>query len=218
MTLDITIIIVVATCMISFNAFNKEDLKYRLAFSPYEVKHHQKYTKYITHMFVHADITHLLFNMLSFYFLGKELLQATAIPEIGLNDGLIASYGSAIGSAHFIVLYFLGGIFATVWPMLRNYDNPAYVSLGASGAVSAVIFATILWNPKLELSLMFLPIPIPAYIFGPLYLAFEFWAFRRNKTNIAHDAHIGGALFGVIYVLIINFDKGKELIQIIFHR
>lgn len=207
MTLDITIIIVVATCMISFNAFNKEDLKYRLAFSPYEVKHHQKYAKYITHMFVHADITHLLFNMLSLYFVGRLLEML-----------LVVHYGRILGELHYFTLYFLGGFFATFWPMLRNHDNPNYLSLGASGAVSSILFACIIWEPRLELSLMFLPIPIPAYIFGPLYLAFEFWAFRRNKTNIAHDAHIGGALFGVIYVLIINFDKGKELIQIIFHR
>ena len=82
--------------------------------------------------------------------------------------------------------------------------------------MSAVIFAAILWDPQMELMIMFLPIPIPAYIFGPLYLAFEYWADRRGGTGIAHDAHIGGAIFGVLYVLIINIDKGKEFLSALF--
>jgi membrane associated rhomboid family serine protease len=82
--------------------------------------------------------------------------------------------------------------------------------------VSAVIFAAIRWMPGMELYLMFIPIPIPAFIFGPLYLAFEYWSHKRGGTGIAHDAHIGGAIFGVLYVLIINIDKGKEFLGHIF--
>ncbi|MFK7786217.1 MAG: rhomboid family intramembrane serine protease, partial [Crocinitomicaceae bacterium] len=107
-------------------------------------------------------------------------------------------------------------LFATIVPYIRNKDNPGYRSLGASGAVSAVIFAAILWNPEMRLSLFFIPIAIPAYIFGPLYLLFEFYMDKRGGGRIAHDAHIGGAIFGVLYVLIINIDKGKEFINLFF--
>ena len=86
----------------------------------------------------------------------------------------------------------------------------------ASGAVSAVIFAAILWNPRMRLSFFFIPIGIPAYIFGPLYLAFEFYMDKRGGSGIAHDAHIGGAVFGILYVLFINIDKGKEFFAAIF--
>jgi membrane associated rhomboid family serine protease len=68
----------------------------------------------------------------------------------------------------------------------------------------------------MEMGLIFLPILIPAYIFGPLYLAFEYWAFKKNKTNIAHDAHLGGALFGILFILALNIEKGKDFLQIIF--
>lgn len=216
MSLSITLIIIIFTVIVSIQGFNNRDFMYRMAFSPYDVKHRGKHLKFLTHMFVHSDWGHLLFNMLSFYFLGDALLYYTASPMNHISDGLIATYGPIAGIAHFLVLYLLGGIVATLWPMIRNHDNPSYVSLGASGAVSSVIFAMIIWNPKMELMLMFIPIPIPAYIFGPLYLAFEFWAFRRGKTNIAHDAHIGGAIFGIIYILIINIEKGKQLITLIF--
>jgi membrane associated rhomboid family serine protease len=159
----------------------------------------------IGHLFIHADVMHLAFNMMSLYFLGTILEQE-----------LIYTYGEVRGESHFFVIYVLGGLFATLIPYIRHQDNPSYKALGASGAVSAVIFAAIVWNPQMELMIMFLPIPIPAYIFGPLYIAFEYWADRRGGTGIAHDAHIGGAIFGILYVLIINIDKGKEFLSALF--
>ena len=82
--------------------------------------------------------------------------------------------------------------------------------------MSAVIFAAILWNPTIDLQFLFIPIPIKAWLFGILYLVAEYFMDRRGGTNVAHDAHIGGALFGILYVLIINIDKGKEFIHAIF--
>jgi membrane associated rhomboid family serine protease len=157
-------------------------------------------------MFLHADAIHLMFNMFTLYFLG-DLLERQ----------FILHWGIGAGSIHFFILYFFGGIFATFLPYKRNHENMNYRALGASGAVSAVVFAAILWNPTMQLSLMFIPIPIPAYMFGPLYLLAEYYADRKGNTGIAHDAHIGGAIFGIIYVLFINIDKGKELLHLIFH-
>jgi membrane associated rhomboid family serine protease len=156
-------------------------------------------------MFVHADTTHLFFNMFALYMFGENM-------EVSLQY----TYGLVPGSIHFIILYFAGGFAATIWPFIRNHDNVSYSSVGASGAVSAIIFAMILWYPEMELFLLFIPIPIPGYIFGALYLAFEYYMSRSKTSRIAHDAHFGGAIFGIIYILIINIDKGKELLDLIF--
>lgn len=217
MQLNALIILIIITVLISIQAFNKPAFFYDWSFSPYEVKHKRKYAKFFTHIFIHADWGHLIFNMMSLYFLGDALLNGIVFQNIVVVSGFVQQYGQIMGTAHFVVLYLLGGLFSTFWPMIRNQDNPNYLSVGASGSVSAVIFACILWNPFMDLEFIFLPgIPIPALVLGPVYLAFEFWAFRRGKTNIAHDAHIGGAIFGLLYVLIINIDKGKELINQIF--
>lgn len=177
----------------------------RFIFIPYSAKHDGNKIGIIAHILLHANWMHLIFNMAALYMLGEFLLA-----------GLRAQFGDAAGQLHFLALYVLGALFATMIPYIRNQDNPNYRSLGASGAVSAVVFAFILWNPTMQLSLLFLPIPIPAYIFGPLYLLFEFYMDKRGGTGIAHDAHIGGAIFGIIYTLIINIDKGKEFIHAIF--
>jgi membrane associated rhomboid family serine protease len=208
MGLSITLIIVVLTVLISLQGFKSNSFINKTAFSPFLVKHQGEHLRIVSHIFVHADWAHLLFNMISFYLFG-ELMEAQ----------LYSKYGFLLGNVHFSVIYFVGGLAATVIPFIRNRDNGNYLSLGASGAVSSIIFAAILWNPTMELGLFIIPgLFIPAYIFGPLYLAFEFYAFRRGKTNIAHDAHIGGAIFGVIYILFINIDKGKELMDLIFQK
>lgn len=202
MELNVMTLIILITVVVSIAAFNNQSILERFMFIPYDVKHYDNKIRVFSHMLIHANWGHLLFNMMSFYFLGKILLVQ-----------FMWNYGEWAGQLHFLTLYVLGALFATVIPYVRNSDNPSYRSLGASGAVSAVVFAFILWNPTLKLSLLFLPIPIPAYIFGPLYLLFEFYMDKRGGSGIAHDAHIGGAIFGVIYALIINIDKGKEFLD-----
>jgi membrane associated rhomboid family serine protease len=205
MTFSALIVIIVITSLISFNAFSDDRLFDKLHFSAYRIKHHGEYYRFISNVLIHADLTHLLFNMFSLYFLGEAM-------EFFLFD----YYGKQVGEFHFLMIYILGGVMANVYAYFRHQNDPGYRSVGASGAVSAVIFAAIMWMPGMELYLMFIPIPIPAFIFGPLYLAFEYWSHKRGGTGIAHDAHIGGAIFGVLYVLIINIDKGKEFLGHIF--
>jgi membrane associated rhomboid family serine protease len=197
-----TILIIIATAIISFMGFKNPQLISKWVFSPYRVKHNNELSRFISHMFIHADLSHLLFNMISFFMFGAMI-----------EGELDIHFGNSNGMIHFLILYFVGGLFSTLWPYIRNQENVNYLSLGASGAVSAVVFAGIMWNPTMKMGLIFLPIMIPAYIFGPLYLAFEFWMFKRQKTNIAHDAHIGGAVFGVLYILLINADKGREFLH-----
>lgn len=206
MSITLLTIIIILTVIVSLRAFKDANTTDKLMYMPYRCKHNGEYYRILGHVLIHADMTHLAFNMFSLYFLGSLLEQ-----------NFMFEFGVFKGEFHFLLIYVFGGIFATLIPYARNQDNPNYRSLGASGAVSAVIFAAILWNPTMQLGLLFIPFPIPAYIFGPLYLAFEYFADKRGGTGIAHDAHIGGAIFGILYVLIINIDKGKEFFSLIFN-
>ena len=193
--MTITILIIAVTVVVSFSAFNNDELNYKLPFSPYLAKHKNEWWRVITHAFVHADHMHLFFNMYVLYNFG-ELIEAT----------LRNAYGDFTGGLYFIGLYFGGIIFATLPSLQKHSDNSLYRSVGASGAVSAVLFAFIMVYPKAPLSLMLIPIPIPAYIMGALYLAFETYSNNNRSTNIAHDAHLAGAVFGIVYMVVLNFE------------
>lgn len=203
--MSINLIIIILTSLISFSAFKNQAILNKYAFIPYQVKYCAEYVRLISHAFLHVDLAHLLFNMFSLYMFG-ELIE----------HQLVLNYGAFLGELHFLIIYFVGALLATVWPYIRNSNNDLYISVGASGAVSSVIFASMLWNPTMEVGIIFLPFYIPSYIFAPIYLAFEYWSLKRGKSNIAHDAHIGGALFGILYVAIINFEKIRLFIQLIF--
>ncbi len=200
----VTFIIIVLTVLISLRAFKDNDLKYKMIFYPYKVNHEKELYRIGTHILIHADTMHLIFNMFVLFSFGRSL-------EFIFRD----YFGPGMGSVHFFVLYALGGIAASIWPFLRNKNNPNYMSLGASGAVSAVLFASILWMPEGGIYLLFIPFEIPAWLFGILYLAFEFYMSRRGSSGVAHDAHFGGAIFGILYVLFINFKKAPEFINYI---
>lgn len=216
MELNVLTVILIGTIIVSMMAFNDSSLKEKMLYSPYDVKRNKNYARIFGHMLIHADYMHLAFNMMSLYFLGRVFLDAGNVQYVGVSDTLTMVFGSTKAQIHFAILYVFGGLFATIIPYIRHQDNPSYRSLGASGAVSAVIFAAILWNPAMEIHFFFIPFGIPAYIFGPLYLAFEYYQDKKGNTGIAHDAHIGGAIFGIVYVLIINIDKGKEFLGHIF--
>ena len=203
MTFSVLIAILIVTIILSINAMNKDDLKNRMMFVPFLSKNHNQSYRIFTHLFIHADIQHLAFNMFSLYFLGSIL-----------ESELIQHFGFIKGEIHFVTLYFLGGLFSTLIPYYRNHDNPNYRSLGASGAVSAVVFAFVIWNPFADLVVMV--IPMKAWIFGILYLGLEIWLDKRGGTGVAHDAHIGGAIFGIFFILIINIEKGIDILNLVF--
>ena len=203
--MNIVSIIIAITVLISFQANKNPDLKQRFLYIPFQLKHNNEYYRLISHIFIHSDISHLAFNMISLYFLGSTLAYY-----------FIDYYGLQLGTSYLLILYFAGAIFASLPSFFKHQDNSAYRSLGASGAVSAVIFATILWDPSMRLGILFIPFPIPAYIFGPIYLAVEYFSMKRGGTGIAHDAHIGGAVFGILFVLLLNINKGKEFLDLFF--
>ncbi len=197
-------LILVITVLLSLNAMNKEDVKNKMMFIPYLCKTDGQMYRVFSHLFIHSDFQHLAFNMISFYSLGQSL-----------EFQLMQFYGVLQGEIYFGVLYFLGGLFATVIPYSRNHDNPYYRSLGASGAVSAVVFAFVIWNPIAN-GFSVMGIPMQPWFFGIIYLAFEFYADKKGNTGIAHDAHIGGAIFGIIFILMINLEKGINILNLVF--
>ncbi len=203
MEITIHTVILATTVIVSLNAMNNASLKDRMMYVPYLCKRDHQYYRILSHLLIHADFTHLLFNMMSFYYLGK-----------GLEFQFIERFGLLQGELYFLTLYLLGGLFATLIPYSRNQDNPGYRSLGASGAVSAVIFAFVLWNPNVQLLVMF--IPMKAWVFGFVYLAYEFYADKKGNTGIAHDAHIGGAIFGIIFILLIDIERSKHILHLDF--
>jgi membrane associated rhomboid family serine protease len=139
----------------------------------------------VTSGFVHADMPHLLFNMLTFWFFGPPL------------EG-------RIGTPLFVLLYASGLLVSQYGSYRKQRHNPDYATLGASGAISAVLFTYIVYWPTSTLILLFLPIPIPAPLFGIAYLAYTWWSARQSRDRINHDAHLGGALTGLAFVALFD--------------
>ena len=216
--LNILTIIIAITVIASLRGFKDDNLVGKNLLVPYLVHNDRQRHRLFSYMIFHKDMGHLFFNMFSLYFLGQFLLNARGGHYIGVTyyDGLIQEYGPMAGQMVFLVLYVLGGLAATLIPMMRHKNNSYYSALGASGAVSAVIFAALMWNPGMKLNIMFIPIGIPAYVFGPLYLLFEYYMDKRGGTNVGHDAHIGGALFGVIFAIFIQPEVISRLLNEIF--
>ncbi|GAB4005801.1 rhomboid family intramembrane serine protease [Spirosoma sp. KCTC 42546] len=189
--MSITLIIIVITVLISIAAWNNYNLMDRLIMNPYRVASRGEYYRLITSGFLHADWGHLFFNMLSFYFFGGFIEQ--------LFNYLFASSGPI-----YLVGFYLAAILVSDIPtLLKHKNDPGYNSLGASGGVSAIIFAAILFRPLTPIYLFFIPIGIPGFIFGPLYLAYSYYESRRGAGNINHDAHFYGALFGILFMVIV---------------
>jgi membrane associated rhomboid family serine protease len=159
----------------------------RCLFRPYEFARGMRRATLITSAFVHADLPHLLFNMITFWFFG-----------VGLER--------MIGTPKFVLLYVFGLLASSVGTYFKHRNNPEYATLGASGAISAVLFAAIVYDPHMSLYLFFIPIPIPGPVFAVAYLAYTWWSARQNTGRINHDAHLGGALAGLAFVAI--FDPG----------
>ncbi len=186
-----TFYIVLATILVSVISFRRNDMLSRLLFNPYLVRTRNEWYRFFSSGFVHADWIHLFINMLVLYDFGQAV-------EIYYND--VSGYKSVL---IFPALYF-GGIFVSIIPTYFKYrNNPAYNALGASGAVSAVVFAYILFNPMNKICLYGL-LCIPGILMGPLYLAFSIYMEKKAKDNINHGAHFWGAVFGLVFTVAVK--------------
>ena len=179
------LIILVVTVIASYQANNRPSLKEQLLYHPYRVKAFKEWHRIVTHAFVHADFTHLALNAFVLFQFGARL------------EGLMQQN---LGAAFFPMLYFGGIAFAAIPGMVRHHDNPNYRSLGASGAVSAVLISYILHFPTAELLLFFI-VPLPAFIVGILFFVYEHQMDKRSRGNIAHDAHLWGGLYGLLFTV-----------------
>jgi|TARA_Y100000389_G_scaffold141397_1_gene139236 membrane associated rhomboid family serine protease len=193
-----TFIIIIVTSIISYASFKNENFKNQLLFSPFEYSNNKKWWIILTHGFIHADFLHLFFNMYVLYIFGPSL-----------ESYFISS--SEIGWVYFLSFYLLGIIFSTLPSIFKHNNNPNYRSLGASGAVSSVVFAYIIIFPLRELGLLLIPgVFLPGFIFGVLYLVAEHYLSKKQYSNIAHDAHISGSIFGIFFIL--SYDYKNLLI------
>jgi membrane associated rhomboid family serine protease len=202
----ITYLLLAVTILVSVKAFSDQVFRDRLMLNPYSVIHGRQSYRVFTHAFIHGDVMHLMFNMFALYLFAVQLTPETPgnHPHYSLEPELIARYGPK-GYLYFGALYLGGILFSTMWSLFRHRNNPYYNSLGASGAISSVIFAYILLNPMDKMGVFPFPAIIPAFIFGPLLLLFEYWMAKRGGTGIAHDAHLSGAVFGIIFMTILDY-------------
>ncbi len=189
--LTITLIIIILTGIISFTAFSNQKIIDDLIFYPPSITKHNQWYRFFTCGLIHADITHLLFNMLSLYMFGEFVERSFS------SDILFGGKGKLL----YLIMYLLALFVCLIPTFIKHKNDYNYRSLGASGAVSAVVFAGILLNPTAKLGFFFIPPIIPGYIFGPLYLILSTWLEKRSQDNVNHSAHIWGALFGIIFIV-----------------
>ena len=198
-----TIYIVIITCIISFWAFKSPEVLSRLICNPYAVKHQREWYRLLTSGLIHADWAHLIVNMFVLYSFG----------------GVVEDYYNALfedkGTWYFLSLY-IGGIVASIIPTYgKHKDNPSYNSLGASGAVAAVMFANILFDPSQKICLYGL-LCLPGIVMGIAYLVYSWYSSRKAADHVNHDAHFWGALYGFAFTLVLQPSLGPHFVHEIF--
>lgn len=199
-----TIIIIIVTLIITVIAFYSDEVMSKMMLNPYQVYHKKEWYRMITHGFLHADWTHLIINMIVLYSFGSNV-------EAWFGKLKMAGYIDSVAITYSL-LYFGGIIIASMITLFRHRNNRWYNSVGASGAVSAIIFTSIFFNP-LDKLYFFAVIPIPGIVFAVLYLVYSSYMSRRSKDNINHDAHLLGAVYGFTFPLLIDFDLISHFLQ-----
>ena len=188
--MNISIVIIIAISLISIAGFSQPELVYRYQFNAWQIKHRKEYIRIISHGFFHGGWSHLLINMFVLWSFGDAVIHYFNRTLPG-NSNLM-----------FIVFFFSALVVSSLYSFAKEKDNYNYNAIGASGAVSAVVFASILYNPYGTIYLYF--IPIPGIILGVGYLIYSRVMSNRNQDNIGHDAHFWGAVYGFIFPLLFN--------------
>jgi len=187
----VTLTLLFANIAISLWAFYGNPVYFqKFAEWPYQIVHDKAYYQAITSAFLHANFMHLLFNMFALYTFGSFL-----------EAYFISNLGSFQGSLYFFLIYFISLIAGSVLTILFHYRDPNYVAVGASGAVSGIVFSYIIFFPQSMLYVFF--VPMPAYLFAVLWIGFSIYGMRSKLGNIGHEAHLGGAVGGFVSTLIL---------------
>jgi membrane associated rhomboid family serine protease len=191
--MSITLLIIIFTCLVSLAAFNNQNLFNKLKHHPVSEFRDKEYYRMLTSGFLHGDYLHLFLNMFVLYEFGKYV--ETFI--VGQFDNL------AVGRFMFLLIYLFIIIAADLPTLFKHKTNPYFASIGASGAVAGVLFMYIMLNPWAMLGL-FAVIPIPAILFGGLYLWYSSWASKNSHDLVDHDAHFFGAVTGMMVLVAIK--------------
>lgn len=192
----ITYVLIAVTVLVSWQAFEKRRLYERLVLWPPGVERFRQYDRLLTHGFVHADWMHLLFNMITLYFFGR------AVESV---------FSQLVGPVVFAFFYLSAIVVAILPSYLRHRKDSGYVSLGASGAVSAVLFAFVLVSPWSWI-IVFV-IPVPAVVYAIAYVGYSYWMDKRGGDNINHSAHLSGAIYGLLFMLLMEPRMGLSFLQ-----
>ena len=196
-----SIAIIILTALISIYALYNAQIFDRMKFNAYAIRHQGQGWRFFTYGLIHADWVHLFINMFVLYSFGKAVIDAYHF------------YFDTKGYLFYLLLYVGGIVFSVLFDYGKHKDDPYYNAVGASGAVSAVLFASILMYPTGKIYLFPIPFPLPSVVFGVLYLVYSAVMARRAKDNIGHNAHFWGAVYGIIFtvvlkpVLVISFWK-----------
>lgn len=183
-TSSVTFILIVINCLYSLaGLFGSPGLIEKGYLKPYRVVREHTWYELITSGFLHANLGHLFVNMFTLYFFGQIMEHI-------------------LGPVYFVGLYLSALIVAGLPSVIKFRDNPEYATLGASGAVSGVLFAYVFLFPLESIYILFIPIPIPAFIFGILYLAYSMYESKQARGKINHEAHMAGAVWGIVYLLV----------------
>ncbi len=188
--MSITLYITIITVAISVAAMYNEPLMEKLIFHPYTVHQQNEWYRFFTSGLIHADFMHLAFNMLSFYMFGDYVEQYFAM-----------IFGTA-GSTYYIILYITSLLICLVPTYLNHYKQYNYQSLGASGAVSAIVFVGIFLQPTMQIGFFIIPPIIPGFIFGPIYLGLTAYLSKKGQGGINHSAHLWGSIYGVLFLIV----------------
>lgn len=192
--MEVTIVILIVTCVVSFMAFSNQAITDKLIFYPPAVNNDKEWYRFFTCGLIHADIMHLAFNMFSFYMFSQHVEQKfqSIFPETG--------------TFLYIVLYVSALAVCLLPTYSKHKDNYYYKSLGASGAVSAVVFVGLFLFPTTLKVGLFVTKPfIPAFIFGPIYLFVTAYLDKKGDSNINHSAHLWGALYGIAFIIVTSY-------------
>ncbi len=205
----VTYTLLAVIAIFSIICFNDREAMSKYLFYPYGIKRYKEHYRFLTHAFIHGDIIHLLFNCLALYSFG-----------LALEEGYFPYFfGEKLGKLYFLLL-FTGGIYAaSITEYLRNKDNSSYSSLGASGAISSVMFSYIILSPKSTIGLFF--IPMPGWIAGVVLLGLSVFLIQRKRKGlhqdtISHESHFWGAIFGILFTIVIKPDSLTQFIKQIF--
>ncbi|WMX13499.1 MULTISPECIES: rhomboid family intramembrane serine protease [unclassified Aureispira] len=189
----LTYLILAITIYTSYRYMEDSDEKRRMLFNAYAIDKYNQWYRFFSHGLIHKDWVHLGLNSFVLYMFGGQL-------EMDLKS--TRYFGPLMGPILYLTLYLTGLAMSSVYSFYKHRYSSSYNALGASGAVSSVVFATILLSPLGGIGIIFIPIRIPAFIFGGLYLAYSAYKSKQGNDNIGHDAHYWGSVWGFVFLLI----------------